>query len=301
MNPPVVPQITAHPVASPWVVLQAPPLWQSVDFISDLHLQSGDQATFCVWQDYMQSTRADAVFILGDLFEVWVGDDVIDDAVDCSVSEPELAPGFEARCAQVLKAASRRLAIFFMHGNRDFLLGPAFARACGMTLLDDPSVLDFAGQRWLLSHGDALCLNDTDYLQFRAQVRSTSWQQDFMVQPLAQRQTVARALRTQSEMRKRSGVAYFDVDFEAACNWLHTARASTLIHGHTHKPADHALSSGLRRIVLSDWDATATPPRAEILRLSRDLSHQEKGSKVHRITAAVAAWSDTQPAGLEPD
>nr|MDP2192423.1 UDP-2,3-diacylglucosamine diphosphatase [Rhodoferax sp.] len=290
MNPPAVPRVAAHAVAPPWPALQAPPHWRHVDFIADLHLQSGDQATFRAWQDYMQGTPADAVFILGDLFEVWVGDDVIDDD---RVSGPGPAPDFEARCAQVLLAASRRLAIFFMHGNRDFLLGPAFAKACCMTLLDDPSVLDFAGQRWLLSHGDALCLKDTDYMQFRAQVRSPSWQQDFLGQPLAQRQAVARALRTQSETRKRSGVAYADVDTEAACNWLHTARASTLIHGHTHKPADHDLAQGLRRIVLSDWDATATPPRAEILRLGRDLSHQEKGSKVHRITAAVAAWSDT--------
>ena len=288
MNPPVVPQITAHPVVPPWVVLQAPPLWQSVDFIADLHLQVGDQATFCAWQDYMQSTRADAVFILGDLFEVWVGDDVIDGAVDCGVSESGLTPGFEARCAQVLKAASRRLDIFFMHGNRDFLLGPAFARACGMTLLDDPSVLGFAGQRWLLSHGDALCLADTDYMKFRAQVRSTSWQQDFLAQPLAQRQAIARALRTQSETRKRSGMAYFDVDTEAACNWLHTAQSSTLIHGHTHRPAEHDLSTGLRRIVLSDWDATATPPRAEVLRLSMAFPNQTQGSSVQRMAAALA-------------
>ena len=214
--------------------------------------------------------------------------DVIDGAVDCGVSESGLTPGFEARCAQVLKAASRRLDIFFMHGNRDFLLGPAFARACGMTLLDDPSVLGFAGQRWLLSHGDALCLADTDYMKFRAQVRSTSWQQDFLAQPLAQRQAIARALRTQSETRKRSGMAYFDVDTEAACNWLHTAQSSTLIHGHTHRPAEHDLSTGLRRIVLSDWDATATPPRAEVLRLSMAFPNQTQGSSVQRMAAALA-------------
>ena len=289
MNPVVVPQITAHPVVPPWVVLQAPPLWQSVDFIADLHLQIGDQATFCAWQDYMQNTRADAVFILGDLFEVWIGDDVIDDVVDGLTIAPDQAPGFIARCAQVLKAASRRLDIFFMHGNRDFLLGPAFARACGMTLLDDPSVLDFAGQRWLLSHGDALCLLDTDYMKFRALVRGTPWQQDFLGQPLAQRQEVARALRTQSETRKRSGVAYFDVDTKTACNWLHTAQSSTLIHGHTHKPADHDLSSGLRRIVLSDWDVTATPPRAEVLRLSVAFPNPAQGSTAQRIAATLAA------------
>lgn len=278
------PPIAARTAAPPWGRLQAPSHWRHVDFISDLHLQASEAATFCAWQDFMQTTRADAVFILGDLFEVWVGDDAVG---------PDQAPGFEARCAQVLNAASRRLTIFFMHGNRDFLLGPAFAKACGMTLLDDPTVLDFAGQRWLLSHGDALCHDDTDYMQFRAQVRSASWKRDFLSKPLAQRQEIARALRTQSEARKHSGVTYADVDVEATCDWLHTAQASTLIHGHTHKPADHDLASnqvkGLRRIVLSDWDAAATPPRAEVLRVSVASTGQATGSSVQRIAATHAA------------
>lgn len=266
MNP-AVPPIPSHPGASPWPVLHAPPHWRQLDFISDLHLQAGDYATFSAWQDFMQTTQADAVFILGDLFEVWVGDDVIDSAAD----RPGQAPGFEARCAQVLKTASQRLAIFFMHGNRDFLLGLAFAKACGMTLLDDPSVLDFAGERWLLSHGDALCLTDTDYLQFRAQVRSAAWQQAFLAKPLPERQAIARSLRMQSETLKHSGATYADVDAQAACDWLNAAQSQTLIHGHTHQPADHDLpgnqASQKRRIVLSDWDASATPPRAEVLRL----------------------------------
>ncbi len=245
-------------------MISAPAQWRTIDFISDLHLQASEPATFAAWQDFMQTTAADAVFILGDLFEVWIGDDVVDNAA----IEPNQTPGFEARCAQVLHAASQRLAIFFMHGNRDFLLGPAFATACGMTLLDDPTVLAFAGQRWLLSHGDALCLDDTDYMQFRTQVRSAPWQQDFLAQPLARRQEIARALRTQSESRKRSAVAYADLDAQAVRDWLQTAHSRTLIHGHTHKPADHDLPQGLRRITLSDWDASATPPRAEVLRLS---------------------------------
>jgi UDP-2,3-diacylglucosamine hydrolase len=270
----------AVPSATPrWPVLQAPTQWRQVDVISDLHLQASEAATFRAWQDFMQSTRAEAVFILGDLFEVWVGDDAVG---------PDQTPGFEARCAQVLKAAARRLDIFFMHGNRDFLLGPAFAERCGMTLLGDPTVLDFAGQRWLLSHGDALCLSDTDYLRFRDQVRSAPWQQEFLAKPLTERQAIARALRTQSETHKRSAVSYADVDFEAACDWLHTAQASTLIHGHTHQPADHDLGNGRRRIVLSDWDASATPARMEILRLSMDAARAGKGSTVQRIAATPA-------------
>ena len=284
MNP-AVPRTAAPTVVPPWPLLQAPSRWQSVDFISDLHLNSGEPATFRAWQDYMQNTRANAVFILGDLFDVWVGDDVL----DRSAIEPDQAPGFESRCAQVLQAASRRLDIFLLHGNRDFLIGPAFAKASGVSLLADPGVLDFAGQRWLLSHGDALCLADTEYMLFRAQVRSAAWQHEFLAKPLAQRQQIARALRTQSETRKRTGVVYTDVDSEASCNWLHAARASTLIHGHTHKPADHALAPGLRRIVLSDWDASALPARGEILRLGVAFSSPAQGSSVQRMAAALAA------------
>jgi UDP-2,3-diacylglucosamine hydrolase len=286
---PAVPQSAAQSPAFTWPVLQAPSHWRHVDFISDLHLQASEVATVHAWQHYMQSTRADAVFILGDLFEVWVGDDVIDAEVDNSVADPDQAQGFEARCAQVLQAASQRLDIFFMHGNRDFLLGPTFAKACGMTLLDDPTVLNFAEQRWLLSHGDALCRSDTDYMQFRSQVRSVPWQRDFLGKPLAQRQEIARALRTQSETRKRSGVTYADVDIEATCDWLRTAQGSILIHGHTHKPADHDLAKGLRRIVLSDWDASATPPRAEVLRLSVAHPGQATGSTIQRLPAAIAS------------
>ena len=280
---PSVPQTADRTVLPLSPVLLAPLHWGQVDFISDLHLQAGEPATFDAWQHFMQTTRVDAVFILGDLFEVWVGDDVLDPP-----DAPDSGSGFEARCATVLKEASRRLAVFFMHGNRDFLLGPAFAQTCGMTLLDDPTVLDFAGQRWLLSHGDALCLDDTDYMQFRAQVRSTSWQQDFLAQPLAQRQEIARALRKQSELRKRSAVSLADLDPQASCNWLHAAHASTLIHGHTHRPADHALPDGLCRIVLSDWDASATPARAEVVRLSKARDPQSQGAVIQRLAAALA-------------
>jgi UDP-2,3-diacylglucosamine hydrolase len=265
---PAVPPIVAPPSALTGPVLQAPHPWRQIDFISDLHLQASEAVTFDAWQSYLQTTPADAVFILGDLFEVWVGDD----SVEGLSAESKPMADFEARCAHVLKSASQRLSIFFMHGNRDFLLGPVFAQSCGMTLLNDPTPLDFGGQRWLLSHGDALCLDDTDYMRFRAQVRSAEWQQKFLAKSLMERQGIARSLRAQSEQRKRSGVIYADVDSAAAVDWLHTAQATTLIHGHTHQPADHDLdkesSTPLRRLVLSDWDATARPPRLEVLRLT---------------------------------
>ena len=263
---PTEPRTPAPAAVPPWPVLLAPTHWRQIDFISDLHLQASEPATFQAWQHTLQTTSADALFILGDLFEVWVGDDVA----------PTLeTSSFEAQCGRVLQATAQRLPVFFMHGNRDFLLGPAFARACGMTLLADPTVLSLGNERYLLSHGDALCLDDTDYLQFRNQVRSAGWQEAFLSQPLAQRQAIARDLRAQSESRKRSGVAYADVDAQAARDWLQTANASTLIHGHTHRPADHDLGEGLRRIVLSDWDAGAQPPRQQVLSLHRQSSDTE--------------------------
>jgi UDP-2,3-diacylglucosamine hydrolase len=245
--------------------LPAPAAWHTLDFISDLHLQASEPATFSAWQRYMESTPADAIFVLGDLFEVWVGDDAVH-------ADPG---GFEQRCASVIQRAATQRDVFFMHGNRDFLLGATFLADCGARFLPDPTVLDFAQQRWLLSHGDALCLDDVDYQNFRAEVRSPAWQQTFLARPLAERQAIARHLRAHSEARKQSGAVYADVDSQAARQWLQAAGATTLIHGHTHQPGEQALEDpsdattrGFRRVVLSDWDAAAHPPRAQVLRLT---------------------------------
>jgi UDP-2,3-diacylglucosamine hydrolase len=257
--PPAVPQIAE---------LAAPAAWRTVDFMSDLHLQAAEPATFEAWQRYLQHTPADAVFMLGDLFDVWVGDD----AVRPGLSSATPAPSFEEQCAQVLQQGATRLALFFMHGNRDFLVGAQLMALCRCTLLADPTLLSFAGRRWLLSHGDALCLDDLDYMQFRRQVRSADWQQAFLAKPLAERQAIARSLRAQSrqqhEQRRQAGAPCADVDSAAAGQWLQAANATTLIHGHTHRPAKHDLGQGLARVVLSDWDAAARPARAEVLRLS---------------------------------
>jgi len=239
--------------------LSAAPAWRTVDFLSDLHLDPGHEATVQALAGYLARTPADAIFLLGDLFEVWVGDDALAD------------PGsFESRCCALLAQAARQRALYFLHGNRDFLIGEGFARASGAALLPDPTVLAFAGQRWLLSHGDALCLDDAEYQRFRALARSPAWQQSFLAVPLAQRRAQARGMRAQSEARKHSGAWYADVDHPAALAWLQAANAQALIHGHTHRPATHVLAPGLLRHVLSDWDLDATPPRAEVLRLTAE-------------------------------
>ena len=258
---------TTPPLPDRLDLLRAPAHWQAVEFISDLHLQPGEPKTFDVWRSFLQrpvSERADALFILGDLFEVWVGDDVL-----ASAGTPDQT--FWRNCADALKAYSRHTPLYFMAGNRDFLLSAEGLRACGMQALSDPTTFEFLGQHWLLSHGDALCLADTDYMRFRQQVRQPAWQRDFLARTLSERTAIARDLREQSETRKRSTAndpsLWADVDAEASRTALQAAGAQTLIHGHTHRPALHDLGDGLRRVVLSDWDAAALPPRAEVLRL----------------------------------
>ncbi len=236
--------------------LIAPTAWRTVEFISDLHLQASETLTFAAWQKYVAKTQADAVFILGDLFEVWVGDDAA------------AAPGFEADCLAVLRDAGQRTALYFMQGNRDFLVSAQVMESCSVTLLKDPTALTFNKHRWLLSHGDALCLDDVDYQKFRLQVRDPQWQQAFLAQPLTVRQNIARQIRTQSEAKHQTGGPYADLDTAATREWLKSANATTMVHGHTHRPAQHLLGNGLERIVLSDWDLAASPPRAEVLQLT---------------------------------
>ena len=241
---------------TPICELVAPPSWRSVELISDLHLQPQLPHTWRSWAHYLRASTADAIFILGDLFEAWVGDDALDEA-----------GSFEAQCADILRTASSLRSIFFMHGNRDFLIGPLFAQRSGTELLPDPFCLSFGGQRWLMSHGDALCLDDTDYQHFKLVARSKEWQQEILSQPLAQRRELAGCIRSESEARKMREVITADVDGDAALLWLQTAQAPTLIHGHTHRPAMHALDAAHQRWVLSDWDTDMHPERAEVLRI----------------------------------
>ncbi len=255
------------PVAAPsaWT---APEDWRAIDFISDLHLSAATPRTFDALAAHLRHTDADAVVLLGDLFEFWVGDD--------QCSQP-----FEQRCTAMLAEASGRLTLGFMPGNRDFLVGATLQRAIGWRVLADPTLLQACGQRLLLTHGDALCLADTEYQRFRGLSRGEDWQRDFLARPLGERLQQAAQARAASEARKRAtGVdpeLWADVDTPAALRWLHAAGADTLVHGHTHRPGTQALAPGITRHVLTDWDLDHGPghARAGVLRLSRQgLSRQ---------------------------
>lgn len=247
--------------------IQAAAGWRAIDFISDLHLTESMPRTFEAWAAHMVHTDADAVVLLGDVFEVWVGD------------EARHRP-FERRCLEVLASTARRPQ-WMMVGNRDFLVGAEMRAACGLAVLPDPALLDAWGRRVLLSHGDALCLDDVDYQRFRALVRSQAWQADFLARSLDERTELAARIRAESESRKRGGTPgapgqastganWADVDPALAVGWLRAHGARELVHGHTHRPGSGPLASGFTRHVLSDWDLDADVPRAEVLRLTRE-------------------------------
>ncbi|MEP7301194.1 MAG: UDP-2,3-diacylglucosamine diphosphatase [Caldimonas sp.] len=247
---------TALPFAQATPTLVAPAQWRAIDFISDLHLAANTPNAFDAWAAHLRHTPADAVFILGDLFEAWVGDDLAE-------------RGFEARCVVVLREAAARRTVAFMAGNRDFLVGNAMLRASGVSRLDDPTLVSAFGMRVLVSHGDALCLDDIAYQRFRRFVRRPGLQRAFLALPLSWRAALGRAARRRSESRHAASARSqtVDVDLNATLAWLHGAEAPILIHGHTHAPASHSLTPGLVRHVLSDWDLDgAVPPRAEVLR-----------------------------------
>ncbi|MGZ5276069.1 MAG: UDP-2,3-diacylglucosamine diphosphatase [Caldimonas sp.] len=245
------------PEATP--TFAAPAAWRAIDFISDLHLAANTPRAFDAWAAHLVHTRADAVFILGDLFEVWVGDDLAE-------------RGFEARCVAVLSEAAAGKAIAFMAGNRDFLVGDAMLEASGVMRLHDPTLIVAFGQQVLASHGDALCLDDTAYQRYRSVVRRPGLQRAFLALPLAWRRALGRAARRRSEAlhpgRERRLV---DLDAAATAGWLDAAAAPVMVHGHTHAPASHAVAPGMTRHVLSDWDLDGSGvPRAEVLRWSAD-------------------------------
>ncbi len=240
----------------------APIDWSAIDFISDIHLAPAMPRTLDAWARYMLSTPADAVLILGDLFDVWVGDD-------------SRLEGFEAQCADVLKQAARRRRVGFMVGNRDFLLGAAMLADCGLVALPDPTVLQAFGQRVLLAHGDALCIADTEYQRYRAMVRSPQWQTMALAFPLAERRRLAAQMRHASEQYNAQGMLpaeAADVDTATAVAWMQAAATPVFVHGHTHRPGSAPIAPDFMRHVLTDWDLdrAGSSARAQVLRLTRD-------------------------------
>ncbi len=229
-------------------------------FVSDLHLDPERPEITALFGRFLdgEARGADALYILGDLFEAWVGDD-----------DPSEAGAFVAERLRALAEAG--VPAYFIRGNRDFLLGDAYATRCGMTVLDDPTVVDLYGTPTLLLHGDLLCTDDAAYQQFRAQTRDPQWQAQFLAQPLAARLAFAAQARAASQARYGELVAkgmaetVGDVAPATVQAWFERFGVRRMIHGHTHRPAIHDEGHGRTRIVLGDWYE-----QGSVLRVSAD-------------------------------
>ena len=215
-------------------------------FISDLHLDPSRPGIVERFERFLEADAAGAgaLYILGDLFEYWVGDD-------------SLALPLPARAAKALTAAARRMPVSFMHGNRDFMVARAFSEATGVALLGDPATIDLDGVPTLLLHGDTLCTDDTAYQAFRAQVRDPAWQAAALARPIGERIAIAEGLREKSEGAKHGkAAAIMDVAPAAVEEAFRRSGCDVMIHGHTHRPGRHVhVVDGRERVrwVLPDW------------------------------------------------
>lgn len=215
-------------------------------FVSDLHLGEDTPALNRLFLHFLEgrARAAEALYILGDLFEVWIGDD-------------DLETPAHRRVADGLRdLTDRGVAVYVMHGNRDFLLGSGFAAHTGARLIDEPHIVSTASWQFVLAHGDALCLADTAYQAFRAQVRAPAWQQGFLSRPLDERRAFAREARARSMAGQAAQSSLSDLDPGATEDFLRAHGYATFIHGHTHRPATHDhIVDGIHveRWVLSDW------------------------------------------------
>ncbi len=215
-------------------------------FISDLHLSEAAPDLFLAFENFLQDhcRDIDELYILGDLVDAWVGDD--DDSPFAKQLKATLNSVVDNGCS-----------LFLMQGNRDFLLGERFTKAIGATLLPDAHVLTLAGEQTLLMHGDALCIDDTEYQQFREQVRSDAWQQNLLAQPLEQRRALARQLRDMSQAENQvKAYDIMDVNEAEVERVMTHYDVTVLIHGHTHRPARHPMPELKERVVLGDWNAS---------------------------------------------
>lgn len=223
----------------------------SMLFIADLHLSEDRPSTTALFLEFLDTRArdADAVYILGDLFEYWAGDDA---------AQPHQLTAMHA----LRNLADSGVPVFFMHGNRDFLIGAEFAAQSGCRLLPDPTIIDLYGRPVLLMHGDTLCTDDHDYQKFRAMVRNPGWQHQLLARPAAERIAIARQYRAES--KKQSGAKapeIMDVNQHEVQRAMRAHDVRLLIHGHTHRPALHTFrvaTQTYRRAVLGDWHATGT-------------------------------------------
>jgi UDP-2,3-diacylglucosamine hydrolase len=215
-------------------------------FVSDLHLDASAPAAIEQFVSFLHThaARAEALYILGDLFEAWVGDD--DPGADKKVV-----------CAALRELTASGVACFVIHGNRDFLLGRGFCDNTGSQLLPDPVVAEFDGERVLLTHGDALCVDDHSYQELRSIVRTAPWQRRFLALPLADRELLANQARAGSRQHtSRTIPTIMDVNPQSVATAYQVAGVRRIIHGHTHRPGIHdTLVEGVRaqRIVLGAW------------------------------------------------
>lgn len=219
-------------------------------FVSDLHLSARRPETTDLFIGFLAGTAREAatLYILGDLFDYWLGDDDLEDP-------------FAARvCKALAGLADSGTQIRFLPGNRDFLVGNDFAAACGLRFLAEPSVRDIAGEPTLLLHGDTLCTDDHDYQTFRTTVRTPTWREQFLAQPLVTRREYVEGLRERSEAEKRvKPYELMDTNAEAVAETFRRYNVTSMIHGHTHRQARHDLEVDgrrCRRWVLGDWGAT---------------------------------------------
>lgn len=219
-------------------------------FISDLHLDAEHPATVDALFGFLRGPArgADALYIVGDLFESWVGDDTDD-------------PIAERTAHELRTLSDAGVPLYFVRGNRDFLLGHDYAARCGMRLLPDPCVIDIAGEPWLLLHGDLLCTDDVAYQAFRRQARDPAWQASLLAKPLDVRKAIARQARAASIEHQRNAAQYIvDANADAVEAMFRLYGVTRMIHGHTHRPAVHRYTVDGRdceRHVLADWHGAA--------------------------------------------
>ena len=214
-------------------------------FISDLHLNEPDVVTQARFDSFMQTAvpGADALYVLGDLLHVWLGDAML----PSSAYVQRIAAQFAAANAAGTK-------VFISRGNRDFMIGREFAAACGATLLDEQTVIELGGKRVLLMHGDELCIEDVRYQRARRVLRTNAFRILGNSLPTAMRNFIARTLRGKSEAHKAiTAMTIMDANVDAALAAMKAHQATTLIHGHTHRPAHHLLLDGRERWVMTDW------------------------------------------------